>query len=59
MWARMLYSNFADMKTSALFRDLLHAANLRNETGGVTSLLKEGVLRVFIRPENTEGFDWV
>jgi hypothetical protein len=55
----MLSSNFADMTTSALFRDLLHAANLRHGTGGVTSPLKEGVLRVFIRPENSEGFDRV
>jgi hypothetical protein len=28
-------------------RDLLHAANLRNGTHGFTSLLKEGVLRIF------------
>jgi hypothetical protein len=59
MWARMLSSNFADMTTSASFRDLLHAANLRHLTGGYTSPLKEGVLRVFIRPENFEGFDWL
>ena len=29
------------------FRDLLHAANLRHGTDGFTSLLKEGVLRIF------------
>ena len=29
------------------FRDLLHAVNLRHETNGFTSLLKEGVLRIF------------
>ena len=29
------------------FRDLLHAVNLRHGTNGFTSLLKEGVLRIF------------
>ena len=29
------------------FRDLLHAANLRNGTDGFTSPPKEGVLRIF------------
>ena len=29
------------------FRDLLHAINLRRETNGFTSLLKEGVLRIY------------
>ena len=29
MWARMLSVNFAEMMTSTPFRDLLHAANLR------------------------------
>jgi hypothetical protein len=29
------------------FRDLLHAANLRQGTHGFTSLPKEGVLRIF------------
>ena len=30
----MLSSNFAEMKTSTPFRDLLHAANLRHGTDG-------------------------
>ena len=29
------------------FRVLLHAANMRHETNGFTSLPKEGVLRIF------------
>jgi hypothetical protein len=43
----MLSGNFAEMTTSAPFRDLLHAANLRHGTDGFTSPLKEGVLRTF------------
>ena len=38
---------FAEMTTSASFRDLLHAANLRHGTDGFTSPPKEGVLRIF------------
>ena len=34
------------------FRDLLHAANLRQENDGFTSPPKEGVLRIFFRPKN-------
>jgi len=47
LWSRMLSDNFAEMTTSAPFRDLLHAANLRHGTGGFTSPPKEGVLRIF------------
>jgi hypothetical protein len=38
------------------FRDLLHAVNLRHETNGFTSLPKEVVLRIFFRPEKSDGF---
>ena len=34
---------------------LLHAANLRHETGGFTSPAKEGALRIF-SPEKSDGF---
>ena len=44
---------FAEMTTSTPFRDLLHAENLRHETDGFTSPLKEGVLRIFFRPEKS------
>ena len=40
----------------AFFRDLLHAANLRYGTDGFTSPPKEGVLRIFFRPEKSDGF---
>ena len=33
------------------FRDLLYAVSLRHGTNGFTSLPKEGVLRIFFRPE--------
>ena len=32
------------------FRNLLHAVYLRHGTNGFTSLLKEGVLRIFFSP---------
>ena len=38
------------------FRVLLHAANMRCGTNGFTSLPKEGVLRIFFRPEKSNGF---
>jgi hypothetical protein len=39
------------------FSDLLHAVNLRYGTHCFTSLLKEGVLRIFLfRPEKSDGF---
>ena len=38
------------------FRDILHAVNLRHGTDGFTSLLKEGVLRIFFRSEKSDGF---
>ena len=44
---RECYQNFAEMRTSTPFRDLLHAANLRHGTDGFTSPPKEGVLRIF------------
>jgi len=47
LWTRILSGNFAEMTTSTLFRDLLHAANLRHGTDGFTSRPKEGVLRIF------------
>jgi hypothetical protein len=47
LWARILSGNFAEMTTSTPFRDLLHAANLRQGTEGFTSPPKEGVPRIF------------
>ena len=38
------------------FRNLLHAVDLRHGTNGFTSLRKEGVLRIFFRPEKFDGF---
>ena len=38
------------------FRDLLRAVNLGHGTNGFTSLPKEGVLRIFFRPEKSDGF---
>ena len=38
------------------FRDLLHAVNLRHGTNDFTSLPKEGVQRIFFRPEKSDGF---
>ena len=35
-----------------IFRDLLHAVNLRHGTNGFTSLPKEGVLRIFSALKN-------
>jgi hypothetical protein len=39
-----------------IFRDLLHAVNLRNGTQSFTSLPKEGVLSIFFYPEKSDGF---
>jgi hypothetical protein len=42
------------------YRYLLHAANLRHETDGFTSLPKEGVLRIFFVlkiPKASAGFE--
>ena len=47
LWTRMLSGNFAEMTTSTPFRDLLHDANLRHGTDGITSPPKESVLRIF------------
>jgi hypothetical protein len=55
----MLSSKFAEMTTSASFRDLLRAANLINVTNEFTSPKKEGRAEDFFRPENSEGFGWV
>ena len=38
-----------------IHRDLLHAVNLHG-TNGFTLLPKEGVLRIFFRPEKSDGF---
>jgi hypothetical protein len=38
------------------FGDLLHAVNLRHGTRSFTSVLKEGVLRIFFRSEKSDGF---
>ena len=38
------------------FKDLLHAVNLLHGTDGFTSPPKEGALRIFFRPENSNGF---
>jgi hypothetical protein len=38
------------------FKDLLHAVNLRHGTHGFTSIAKEGVLRIFFRPEKSDVF---
>ena len=38
------------------FKDLLHAVNLRHGTDGFTSPPKEGVMRIFFRPEKSDGF---
>jgi hypothetical protein len=47
LWAGTLSGNFAEMTTSAPFRDLLHAANLRHGTDGFTFPPKEGMLKIF------------
>jgi hypothetical protein len=39
--------------------DLLHAANLRHETDGFLSPPKEGMLKIFFRPEKSDGFSRV
>jgi hypothetical protein len=39
------------------YRVLLHAANLRHGANGFTSLLKEGMLRIFL-PEKSDFFGW-
>jgi hypothetical protein len=36
----------------AIFRDLLHAVNLRHGIDGLTSLLKEGMLRIYFALKN-------
>jgi hypothetical protein len=40
------------------YRDLLHAANLRHGTDGITSPPKDGMLRIFL-PEKSDGFSRV
>ena len=43
-----------------VFRDLLHAVNLRHGTNGFTSLPKEGVLRILFvlkNPTASAGFE--
>jgi hypothetical protein len=41
--------------STEIIRDFLNAAKLRHGTDGFTSLLKEGVLRIF-SPEKSDGF---
>jgi hypothetical protein len=43
----------------AIWRDLLHAANLRHGTDGFTSPPKEGMLRFFFCPEKSDVFGLV
>jgi hypothetical protein len=43
------------MRLSRYCRVLLHAPKLRHRTGGFTSPLKEGILRIF-SPEKSDGF---
>ena len=38
------------------FRGLLHAVNLRHGADGFTSPLKDGVMKIFFRPEKSRGF---
>jgi hypothetical protein len=38
------------------YRDLLHAVNLRHGTHSFTSLLQEGVLRIFFTLKSPDGF---
>jgi len=47
MWARISWKFCPRLWLPHQFRDLLHAANLQHGTRGFTSLLKEGVLRIF------------
>jgi hypothetical protein len=46
-WARINQKFCLRLRLPRQFRDLLHAANLRNVTHGFTSLPKEGVLSIF------------
>ena len=60
MWARTgrwILPEMPDFHVA--FRNLLHAVNLRHETDGFTSPPKEGVLKIFFRPEKSDGFGWV
>jgi hypothetical protein len=46
------------MTSTEIVRDFLHAAKLRNGTGGFTSPLKEGMLRIF-SPKKSDSFGQV
>ena len=50
LWARKMSGSNFKFRLPLIFRDLLHAANLRHETDGFTSPPKEGVLRISFRP---------
>jgi hypothetical protein len=50
-----LSGNFAEIKTSTPFRELLHAAYLRHGTNGFTSPPKEGVIEDFFALKNPTG----
>ena len=52
LWARNVREFWLNADFHVTFRDLLHAVKLRHETDGFTSPPKEGVLRIFFRPEN-------
>jgi len=47
LWARKCSVILPKFRLQLKCRDLLHAANLRHGTDGFTSLLKEGMLRIF------------
>jgi hypothetical protein len=46
------------MTSTEIIRDFLHAAKLRHETDDFTSLLKEGMLRIF-SPKKSDSFSRV
>jgi hypothetical protein len=57
MWARNSRQILPEMPDfHVAFRDLLHVVNLRHGTDGFTAPPKEGVLRIFFRPEKSDGF---
>jgi len=59
MWARINRLFCLSLRLPRQFKDLLHAANLRHETHGSTSLPKEGMLRIFFALKNPDSFSRV
>jgi hypothetical protein len=55
LWARNGWEFCWKWRLPCHFWVLLHAVNVRHGTGGFTSSLKEGVLRIF-SPEKSDGF---